>query len=554
MNQPDIIIVGAGSAGCVMANRLSADPSLKVLLIEAGPKDGALSLRAPAAMVTNLNGTKHNWAFQGAPEPGLGGRTFKHDRGKVLGGSSSINGMCWIRGHARDYDGWRQRGCTGWGWEDVLPYFRRAECYEGGGDTFRGDDGPMRVHRSKPQNPLAKAFLEAGVQAGYPATEDISGFRQEGFGVFDRSVHKGERWSTARGYLDPARARPNLEVLTDRHVGRVVIRDGRACGVALIGPDGTEEIIEAAREVILCAGAVGSPHLLMLSGVGPAEHLQEMGIDVVADRPGVGRNLNDHPDYVLKWRCTQPVSIWPDTHGLRKLMAGLQWLSTGEGSAATNHFDTVAAIRSRAGIDYPDLQLTLVPVATDGETYMPMKGHSFQIHVGLMRAQSRGELTLQSRDPMQQPNILCNYLTDPADMLAMIAGVRQTREIVAQPAFEPYRGEEIEPGDAVQSDDEIAERLRAGVASQWHLSCTARMGSRDDPEAVVDHEGRVIGLEGLRVVDASIMPEVVNSNTNAPTIMIAEKISDAVLERAPLPAAGAEAEVWTNPEWATAQR
>ena len=548
MDTPDIIIVGAGSAGCVLANRLTDDPGLNVLVVEAGPKDGALSLRAPAAMMTNLTGTRHNWAFPGAAEPGLDGRAFQHDRGRVLGGSSSINGMCWIRGHARDYDGWAQRGCSGWSWEEVLPYFRRAECYDGGADVFRGADGPMRVARPGAQNPLARAFLDAGAQAGYPRTKDISGAQQEGFGVFDRSVHNGERWSTARGYLDPARGRANLEIRTDMQVNRVVIREGRARGIAVAAPGGGERVIEAAREVILCAGAVGSPQLLMLSGVGPAAHLQQMGIEVLADRAGVGQNLNDHPDYVLKWHCKQPVSIWPETRALRKAAAGLRWLATRQGSAATNHFDTVATVRSRAGIDYPDLQFCLVPIAMAGDTWDPVQGHAFQAHVGLMRAQSRGAITLRSADPRDHPEILCNYLTEPADLQAMISGVRKLREIVAQPAFDPYRGSEIEPGDAVQSDEQIAARLRACTVSQWHLSCTARMGARDDPMAVVDAQGQVIGLDGLRVVDASIMPEVVNSNTNAPTIMMAEKISDAILRRAPLPAAGPEARVLSPAE------
>ncbi len=554
LEQADIIIVGAGSAGCVLANRLSADSGLRVLLIEAGPRDGALSLKAPAAMMTNLMDTKYNWAFAGASEPGLEGRAFQHDRGRVLGGSSSINGMCWIRGHAKDYDGWRQRGCAGWAWADVLPYFRRAETCRGGDAEFRGEGGPMRAERPQLNNPLSHAFLDAGRQAGYPATQDINGQRQEGFGVFDRSTHKGRRWSTARGYLDPARGRANLTIRTDTQVNRVVIRNGRACGIAVSQPDGTEQVIEATREVILCAGAVGSPHLLMLSGIGPAAALQKHGIDVVADRPGVGQNLNDHPDYVLKWHCTQPVSVWPDTHGIRRIWTGMRWLATGRGSAGTNHFDTVAAVRSREGIEYPDLQFTLAPIAMDGDSWDPIQGHAFQVHVGLMRAQSRGAITLSSADPRQSPKILCNYLTDPADILTMIRGVHQVREIVAQPAFDSYRGTEIEPGEDVRTDDQIATRLRACTVSQWHLSCTARMGAINDPGAVVDAEGCVIGLSGLRVVDASIMPEVVNANTNAPTIMIAEKISDAILGRPALPAAGPEADVWTNPQWATQQR
>ncbi|MEM7073543.1 MAG: choline dehydrogenase [Pseudomonadota bacterium] len=554
MDNADIVIVGAGSAGCVLANRLSAHPSTKVLLIEAGPRDGAVSLRAPAAMVSNLTSTKYNWAFAGAPEPGLDGRSFQHDRGKVLGGSSSINGMCWIRGHARDFDGWRQRGCTGWGWADVLPYFRRCESIDGGDDGFRGRDGPMRVVRPAADTPLARAFLEAGRQAGYRATADINGQAQEGFGVFERSVHRGQRWSTARGYLDPVIRRDNLDVRTDLHVERVRFQNGRAQGIVVSDRHGTESEIHAAKEVILCAGAVGSPHILMVSGIGPAAHLTDHGIRPLVDRPGVGQNLNDHPDYVLKWRCLQPVTLWQDTQGLRKAMNGLQWLVTGQGAAATNHFDTVATVRSRAGIDYPDLQFTLAPIAMDGLGWTPVQGHAFQIHVGLMRAQGRGAVTLNSADPRDPPRILCNYLTDPNDLATMIRGVRLVREIAAQPAFDPFRGDEIEPGPAAETDADIEARLRACTVSQWHLSCTARMGPADDPDAVVDTEGRVIGVSGLRVVDASIMPEVVNANTNATTIMIAEKISDAILGKTPLPPDGPEAQVALHPNWDAEQR
>lgn len=547
----DFIIVGAGSAGCVLANRLSADPKNRVLLLEAGSKDGALSLRIPSAMLENLESTKFNWAYQGEPEPMLDGRQLQHDRGKGLGGSSSINGMVFIRGHARDFDGWRQRGCDGWGWADVLPYFKRMENYSGGADAYRGQGGPVEVKRPEAEHPLAQAFIRAGVEAGYPQTNDICGFKQEGFGVFDRSTFKGERWSMARAYLDPARARRNLTVQTDVRVDRLIIEDGRVVGVEC-QRDGQTIEYRARREVIMSAGAVATPQLLMRSGIGPADHLRDVGIDVALDRPGVGSNLNEHPDFVLKYRCLQPVSLWPQTKPIGRVMAGLQWLLMKDGICATNHFEAVGCIRSRAGIEYPDLQLCLTPIAMDGLTWDPVQDHAFQIHVGLMRSRSRGTVRLRDADPTSTPRILVNYLADPEDRRAMRDGIRYVRELVSMPAFEDYTGDEIFPGIDAQSDDELDAALRREINTQWHLSGTARMGRADDAEAVVDPEGCLLGLDGARVVDASIMPEVTNGNTNAPTIMIAEKLADAILGNAPLPRS--EEGVWQNPAWESQQR
>ncbi|MEI4196880.1 choline dehydrogenase [Roseovarius sp. E0-M6] len=548
----DFVIVGAGSAGCVLANRLSSDSKTTVLLLEAGPEDRGLSLKMPAAVLSNLKSTKHNWAFQGEPEPELNDRQIQHDRGKTLGGSSSINGMVFIRGHALDYEGWRQAGCDGWGYADVMPYFKRMETYCAGGDAYRGDGGPLHVHRAAPKDTITRAFLEAGQQAGYPLTDDISGYRQEGFGVSDRTVFKGERWSTARAYLDPASHRSNLKILAQASVQHLVFDGNRAVGVAYMNRAGQIATARARREVILSAGAVGSPHILMLSGIGPADHLQDKGIEVRHDLPGVGQNLNDHPDFVLKYNCLKPVSFWPKTKPLAKVAAGFQWLMTRRGIVASNLFEAVACVRSDAGVEYPDLQIIISPIAVDDATWKPLKKHAFQIHVGLMRAHSRGELRLRSADPSAPPRILVNYLKDSRDRALMRKGIRLVRELVEQPAFSDLKGDEIFPGAAAQSDAELDALLNTHTTTQWHLSCTARMGAETDKGAVVDARGRVHGLVGLRVVDASIMPFVTNGNTNAPTIMLAEKLSDDILGHAPLPRI--EAEVWRNPDYETRQR
>ena len=548
----DYIIVGAGSAGCVLANRLTSDASNRVLLLEAGPDNTALSLKIPAAMLSNLKGTRHNWSFQGEPEPELNGRKIQHDRGKTVGGSSSINGMVFIRGHALDYEGWRQAGCLGWGYADVLPYFKRMERYSRGGDAFRGDNGPLYVHRADPLDPVTLAFLSAGKEAGYPVSDDLSGFQQEGFGVAERTVFNGERWSAARAYLDPVRKRSNLTIQTRAQVQHLIFDGTKVIGVAYKSRKGKTVIANASREVILSAGAVGTPHLLMLSGIGPAAHLAEMGIDLRFDLPGVGENLNDHPDFVLKYKCKQPVSLWPKTKPLAMIAAGIQWITSRSGIAASNTFDGLGCIRSGPGVEYPDLQVIISPIAVDDLTWKPLQEHAFQVHVGLMRAHSRGKVELRSSDPGDAPRILVNYLKDARDRELMRKGVRLVRELVEQPAFSELTGGEIFPGLGVQSDEELDGALNAHTTTQWHLCGTARMGAAADKGAVVDASGRVHGLSGLRVVDASIMPFVTNGNTNAPTIMLAEKLSDDILGRAPL--IRAEAEVWHNPSYKTSQR
>ena len=548
----EYIIVGAGSAGCVLANRLTDDGRHRVLLIEAGPKNNALSLKIPAAVLKNLQSTKYNWAYQGEPEPELGGRVITHDRGKTLGGSSSINGLCFIRGHALDFEGWRQSGCEGWGYADVLPYFKRLENYSGGESEYRGGDGPLAVHRPKPQNPLYKAFIEAGRDAGYQTTDDICGYRQEGFGVFDKSIENGERNSTAKAYLDPARPRKNLTVITNTQVQKILFNGIEATGISYKKADGEIIKVDALKEVILSAGAVGSPQLLMLSGVGPASHLKDHGISIIADMPGVGQNLNDHPDFVLKYKCLEPVSIWPQTRLVGRTFAGIRWLLRRDGICASNQFEAVACVRSAAGVEYPDIQLTISPAAVDDQTWTPLPEHAFQIHVGLMRNFSRGNITLRDSDPASAPRILANYMKDPRDRDLLLKGIRIVREIANQPAFKPFCGEEIYPGIAAQTDNELNVCLDEKLNTQWHLSGTARMGASNNREAVVDPYGKVHGLSKLRIVDASIMPAATNGNTNSPTIMIAEKLSDSILGRTPLPRI--EVPVWQNKNYETCQR
>jgi len=548
----DYIIVGAGSAGCVLANRLSKNPKNRILLLEAGREDKSITLKMPAAVLLNLKSTKHNWAFKGEPEPELAGRQLQHDRGKTLGGSSSINGMVFIRGNSLDYEGWRQMGCEGWGYADVLPYFKKMESYSGGGDDFRGESGPLKVHRSIPKDPLSIAFINAGKEAGYQETDDISGYCQEGFGIFDRTVFKGERWSTTRGYLDPVRNRENLTIVTNALVCKLLIENNRTTGVCFKNNKEKQFNVKSKKEVILSAGAVGSPHILMLSGIGPKDHLKSMGINTKLDLPGVGQNLQDHPDFMIKYKCLKPVTLWPKTKKLNSIGAGIQWLLTKEGMCASNHFDAVACVRSGPGVEYPDLQLCISPIAMDDNTWQPLNEHAFQVHVGLMRTHSRGKIELRSGNPADPPRILVNYLKDKRDRELMRKGIHLVRELLNQPSFSELKGEEIFPGDDCKSDTDLDAKLNSHTTSQWHLACTARMGLKTDKYAVVNNSGQVHGISGLRVVDASIMPFAPNGNTNAPTIMIAEKISDKILDANPL--SRIELQTWQSPNYQTEQR
>ena len=546
----DYIIVGAGSAGCVLAARLTETPGLRVLLLEAGRADNSWQIDMPSAVGSLLSSDRFNWNYTSEPEPFLDGRQLTHPRGKVLGGSSSINGMVYIRGHARDYDGWAAAGAAGWSYADVLPYFKRAEKHLHGGDSYHGSDGPLSVFAPNiDETPLAAAFVRAAAQAGYPLTRDVNGEQQEGFGRIDRTTRDGRRWSAARAYLRPALSRPGLVTQTGALVRRIMLDKGRAIGVEY-GVRGQYRQARADAEVIVSGGAINSPQILLLSGIGAADDLQSIGIQPIHDLPGVGAHLNDHPDIVVQHRCLQAVSLYGINRGASKLLTGLRWFIKHDGLAASNHFEAGGFIRSRPGIDFPDLQLTFMPLAIQPGTVDDVGSHSYQVHIDLMRPRSLGRVKLRSAEPAAPPSILFNYLMDPQDREDLRTSVRLTREILAQPALAPFRGEELSPGAKIQSDADLDTFVRKGVETCYHPVGTCRMGAGSD--SVVDEECRVRGIEGLRVVDASIMPAIVSGNTNAPTIMIAEKASDLIRGKQPLQRS--DAKVWIHPQWRTAQR
>ncbi|MBX6322904.1 MAG: choline dehydrogenase, partial [Rhodospirillaceae bacterium] len=525
----DYIIVGAGSAGCVLASRLSEDPHTQVLLLEAGGRDSSLYIQMPSALSIPMNMDRYNWRYETEPEPGLGGRRLHCPRGKVLGGSSAINGMVYVRGNALDYDTWAEMGAEGWSYREVLPYFRRAETYAEGGDEYRGDSGPLHTRAGSMTNPLYRAFVEAGVQAGYPFTPDMNGFQQEGFGRMDMTVHAGRRWSAAAAYIHPVRSRKNLRIELGVQVAGIAIEGNRAGGVAYMRPDGTRAVARAEREVILSAGPINSPHLLMLSGIGPAAHLAEHGIQVRVDLPGVGQNLMDHLEFYFQQECTQPITLYRAMSPLAKAMIGARWWLAKDGLGATNHFEAGGFIRSRPGVRWPDIQYHFLPLAIAYDGSSLADRHGFQVHVGSMRSKSRGWVKLRSADPRDKARVFFNYMSHEEDWIEFRACVRLTREIFAQPAFDPYRGAEIQPGPQVQTDAEIDEFVRQKVESAYHPCGTCRMGT--DRDAVVDSRCKVHGIEGLRVVDSSIMPQITTGNLNAPTIMLAEKAADMIRGR-----------------------
>ena len=548
----DYVIVGAGSAGCAMAYRLS-EAGKSVLVIEFGGTDAGPFIQMPGALSYPMNMPRYDWGMKSEPEPHLGGRQLVTPRGKVIGGSSSINGMVYVRGHAGDYNHWAESGATGWSYADVLPYFKRMETWhesgQGGDPDWRGKDGPLHITRGPRDNPLHAAFVEAGQQAGYPVTHDYNGEQQEGFGPMEMTVYKGRRWSAANAYLKPALKRDNCELI--RGLARkIVIENGRAVGIE-IERGGKVEVIRAKEEVILSASSLNSPKLLMLSGIGPAAHLAEHGIECLVDRPGVGQNLQDHLEFYFQYASKQPITLYKYWNLFGKALVGAQWLFTKTGLGASNQFESAAFIRSDKGVDYPDIQYHFLPIAVRYDGQAAAEGHGFQAHVGPMRSPSRGSVTLRSADPKDDPRVLFNYMSKEKDWEDFRKCIRLTREVFGQEAMKPFVKHEIQPGSDLQKDDELNGFIREHVESAYHPCGTCKMGAVSDPMAVVDPECRVIGVEGLRVADSSIFPRITNGNLNGPSIMTGEKASDHILGRR-LPSSNAQA--WFNPNWATAQR
>lgn len=551
MESFDYIVIGSGSAGSALAYRLGEDGRNRVLVLEFGGSDAGPFIQMPAALSYPMNMKTYDWEYLAEPEESLGGRRLVCPRGKVIGGSSSINGMIYVRGNPGDYAHWEESGAKGWNYADVLPYFQRMEHAHEGDDGFRGRKGPLHITRGKRDNPLHDAFVRAAEEAGYTATTDYNGFRQEGFGAADMTVWKGRRWSAANAYLKPAMRRGNLRLITRARVERILFDGLRAVGVRFHHRGQIHEM-RAEREVICAAGAINSPQILQRSGIGPGELLRSHGITPVVAREGVGANLQDHLEVYFQVACLQPITLYKYLNLFSKARIGLEWLLTKSGPGATNHFETLGFIRSAAGIAYPDIQYHFLPVAIRYDGTAPAEGHGFQLHVGPMRSKSRGHVRIRSARAEDAPEIRFNYMSHPDDWVEFRRCIRLSREILHQKAMDPFRGREIQPGDEATSDEAIDAFIRDHAESAYHPCGTMRMGQADDAMAVVDPECRVIGVEGLRVADSSIFPRITNGNLNAPSIMTGEKAADHILGRAPLPRANLTA--FEHPDWQTKQR
>ncbi len=537
-----------------MANRLTAGNKNKVLLVETGKSDRSPLIQMPAALSYPMNMKKYDWGFESEPEINLNNRKLATPRGKVIGGSSSINGMVFVRGHARDFDNWAQSGAKGWSYADVLPYFKRMETWHGKitelSSVFRGTSGPLHVSRGEQKNPLFKAFVAAGKEAGFELTQDYNGRQQEGFGVMEQTIHKGRRWSAANAYLKPALKRRNLK-LQNGYAHHIIFDGLRAVGVE-VNIGGSTKVFRARKEIILSASSINSPRLLLLSGIGPANELKRLGIQPILNKPGVGLNLQDHLEVYIQQECTSPITLFKHWNLFSKAMIGLEWLLTKGGHGASNHFESAAFIRSRPGIEYPDIQFHFLPIAIRYDGKASATSHSWQAHVGPMRSSSRGSVSLKSKSPNDMPKIQFNYMSHERDWIDFRHCVRVARDIFSQDAFKPFRGREIQPGDWCNSDLELNEFIKEHAESAYHPCGTCKMGAKEDPTAVVDETCKVIGVEQLRVVDSSVFPNITNGNLNAPTIMVGEKASDHILGNQTLQQATSEP--WINPRWESSDR